>query len=306
MKYIRACLDSLRRQDTDEFYTIVVDNGSMDGSMELIREEYPEVQLIALSKNLGFSAAVNIGIKESDSLYVILLNNDTEAEPGFVRAMIRAIQGNPRIFSASAKMLCYDDRTRMDDAGNLYCALGWAFAIGKGKPEREYDRKRRVFSACAGAAIYRKRVFQQIGYFDERHFAYLEDVDVGYRARIHGYINVYAPKARVYHIGSATSGSRYNAWKVTLSAQNTIYLNYKNMPFGQLILNLPFLTAGVIIKQIFFIRKRLGMAYAKGILQGFALCDRAYKVPFKREHIDNYVRIQFELWRNLFLRFIEK
>lgn len=302
IRYIRTCLDALKQQDTSEYSILVVDNGSKDGSMELIRDEYPEIQLISLPENLGFSAAVNRGIKAAKTPYVILLNNDTEVEPSFVRKLIEGIQGERNIFSGSAKLLRYDDRTRIDDAGNLYCALGWAYAIGKNRPDHDYDRPRQIFSACAGAAIYRRSIFEKIGYFDERHFAYLEDIDIGYRARIAGYANVYLPEARVYHMGSATSGSRYNPWKVTLSARNGIYLNYKNMPLPQLILNAPLLVAGILIKQLFFIRKKMGKAYFKGILQGIQLCDPKYKVAFDRRNLHNYGRIQLELWINILRR----
>ena len=106
-------------------------------------------------------------------------------------------------------MIQLHDRDKMDDAGNYYCALGWAFARGKGKDIRHYDREQKIFSTCAGAAIYRKKFIDRIGDFDEEHFAYLEDLDIGYRARICGYQNWYAPKAKVYHVGSGTSGSRY-------------------------------------------------------------------------------------------------
>ncbi len=116
----------------------------------------------------------------------------------------------------------------------------------------------KFFTSCAGAAIYRKKIFEKIGYFDEEHFAYLEDIDVGYRARINGYENWYAPKAIVYHIGSGTSGSRYNHFKTRYSSRNNIYLIYKNMPFLQILLNLPFLILGFGMKILFFTQKRNG------------------------------------------------
>ena len=109
-----------------------------------------------------------------------------------------------------AKLLSYADHHVIDDAGDEYCALGWAFARGSGKPAEAYDRPSAVFSCCAAAAIYRMSTFEEIGYFDERHYCYLEDVDIGWRARIYGYQNWYEPAAVVYHVGSAASGSRHN------------------------------------------------------------------------------------------------
>ena len=128
-------------------------------------------------------------------------------------------------------MIQFHDRDIMDDAGDYYCALGWAFARGTGKPAENYKKVTEVFSACAGAAIYRRCIFEEIGLFDEIHFAYLEDLDIGYRAKIHGYKNYFAPDAVVCHKGSAASGSRHNAFKVDLSSKNSVYVIYKNMPF---------------------------------------------------------------------------
>ena len=125
-------------------------------------------------------------------------NNDTEAEPDFLEEMVAALRRHKKAFSCQAKMIQLHDRDKMDDAGNYYCALGWAFARGKGKDISHYDREQKIFSTCAGAAIYRKKFIDRIGDFDEEHFAYLEDLDIGYRARICGYQNWYAPKAKVY------------------------------------------------------------------------------------------------------------
>ena len=121
--------------------------------------------------------------------------------------------------------------------------LGWAYQRGVGRDLTHY-RRSPVFSACAGAAIHRREVFEEIGYFDEMHFAYLEDIDVGYRARIAGYDNIYCPAALVWHVGSGTSGSKYNSFKVKLAARNNVYLNYKNMPCLQLIINAIPIAAG--------------------------------------------------------------
>ena len=136
---------------------------------------------------------------------------------------------------------------------------------GVGRSCAKYNRACRVFSACAGAAIYRREVFEEIGYFDEMHFAYLEDLDVGYRARIAGYDNIYCPTAMVCHVGSGTSGSKYNPFKVKLAARNNIYLNYKNMPLLQLAVNLLPILLGMGLKYMFFKKKGFGRDYAAGV-----------------------------------------
>ena len=196
--------------------------------------------------------------------------------------------------------MCIRDR---DDAGNYYCALGWAYARGKGKDIHTYEKEEKIFSSCAGAAIYRKKIFDKIGLFDEEHFAYLEDMDVGYRARIHGYENWYAPDAMVYHVGSGTSGSRYNQFKIRYSSRNNIYLIYKNMPLLQIIINLPFLVAGFGIKILFFTLKGFGREYIAGIKNGFQISAKNRKVSFRFRNLPNYIKIQLELWVNIFRRF---
>lgn len=236
LKFMDPCFKALDLQLCRDFDILVVDNGSTDGSVEWLKEH--EIPSIFLEKNTGFSGAVNVGIKASKTPYVILLNNDTEPDCHYIGEMIKAIERSPEIFSVSSKMIQLYDHSKMDDAGDMYTLLGWAFQRGVGRPATGYNRSCPVFSACAGAAIYRREVFETIGYFDEMHFAYLEDIDVGYRAKIYGYKNVYCPSAMVYHVGSGTSGSRYNSFKVRLAARNNIYLNYKNMPWPQLLLKL--------------------------------------------------------------------
>lgn len=309
IRYIEDCLHSLfsQRADTPPFEVVVVDNASADGSAQVIAEQFPQIKLIKLEENTGFCKGSNTGILASDSPYVILLNNDTKVEAGFVKALYDAMkkqEKDSKCFSVSAKMLMWDRPELLDDAGDRYCALGWAYARGKGKPEAEFDRPAEIFASCGGAAIYRRAVLEEIGLLDENHFAYLEDTDIGYRARIYGYKSYFEPSARVLHFGSASTGSRYNAWKTERAAANSVYLLWKNMPFLQLILNLPFLIPGFLVKTLFFCKKRMGILYVKGLLQGLKLSfsqkGRAKKVQFCRKHLGNYFAIQMQLYANLF------
>ncbi|MBD5445517.1 MAG: glycosyltransferase family 2 protein [Lachnospiraceae bacterium] len=307
IQYIENCLNSLK---TESANIIVVDNASSDGSYELIGEKFPEVETVRFKNNTGFCKAVNKGIELADTEYVIFLNNDTVVEQGFVKELERIMDKDDKIFSASAKMISMHEPDKIDDAGDLYCALGWAFAIGKGKPEKEYNKCYSIFAACGGAAIYRRSILDKIGLLDENHFAYLEDIDLGYRAQINGYRSVFAPKARVYHAGSAASGSRYNAFKADLTAKNSIYIIYKNMPFLQIILNLPFLLIGFSVKTLFFIKKGLGGVYVKGLIKGFKLSvsaeGRQHKIRYQKANFSSYCRIQLLLWANVIKRFIYK
>ncbi len=326
--YIRACLDSLRgcRENgetasaaeyagdnfpaRDAVYTVlVVDNGSTDGSLEIIRQEYPEVQVIALPENTGFCHAVNVGILAAETPYVLLLNNDTVIRPGFVEALLARIESDGRIFSVSPMMLSMRDESLIDDAGDRYNALGWAFARGRGKPARQYSKPARIFAACGGASLYRREAVISLGGFDENHFAYLEDIDIGYRALIHGWHNVYEPRARVLHAGSAVSGSRHNAFKVKLSSANNAYLIGKNMPLLQILLNFPLLFLGFCIKTAFFAKKKMGMLYVKGYAEGIVRCfgsaGKSRRVRFNWRNLGNYCRIQGILWLDLVRIFIK-
>ena len=181
MKYLPECMASLcqGQENAPEYEVLIIDNGSADGSVEYLDSEWcrkkeapaeeggkPQVRLIALPENTGFCHAVNLGIREARSPYVILLNNDTRVEAGFVKGLYDAIRKDEKIFSVSAKMLMWDKPELLDDAGDRYCVLGWAYSRGKGRPAVDYDKNVSIFSACGGAAIYRRQVFEEIGYFD--------------------------------------------------------------------------------------------------------------------------------------------
>ena len=303
VKYIRDCLESLCRLDERGlFEVLVVDNGSGDGSLEIVKGEYPWVQVVELSENTGFCHAVNVGIKEAKTPYVILLNNDTVVFDGFVKGLVDAIEQDDKIFAASAMMLQWQDHEEIDDAGDQYCVLGWAYSRGKGKLASDYQKPTKIFAACGGASIYRKRILDKIGCFDENHFAYLEDIDICYRAAIYGYHCVYAPEAKVLHAGSATSGSRYNEFKTRLASANSVYLIGKNMPLLQIIWNLPFLLLGFMIKAIFFFRKGMGVLYIKGLFNGIRKLKsaegRMHKIPFHWHNFPHYLAIQAKLYTN--------
>lgn len=307
IEYLKRCLDSLDRVNSRDFDIVVVDNGSTDGSAAWVRDMRKEIKLIALPENTGFAAAVNRGIESTESEYVILLNNDTEVDPDFVDALVNAIESDERIFSVNSKMVTMQDSSIIDGAGDYYCALGWAYAYGKGRNANESCVKRKeIFSACAGAAIYRRELLVKVGMFDEAHFAYLEDVDVGYRARIEGYKNIYEPSAICIHAGSGSSGSRYNEFKINLSSRNSVYIIWKNMMLLQIIINLPFLLVGFLVKTLFFALKGYGITYVRGLGRGVKLCFskecKHKKIRFKWRNLGHIVLIQLELWLNILRR----
>lgn len=298
--FMEPCLSSLSEQTYKNFHILVVDNASSDGSIEYMEENYPDIELIKLQKNYGFSKAVNIGIQHSRTPYVILLNNDTTVDTRYVEEMVKAIEKSPKIFSVSSKMIQMYHPELIDSAGDLYTLLGWGVCRGCGRPVSNYQKYDEIFTACAGAAIYRRSVFDEIGYFDENHFAYLEDIDIGYRARIYGYYNMYCPTALVYHVGSGTSGSKYNSFKVKLAARNNLYLNYKNMPALQLVLNFIPLAIGYFVKYLFFCKIGFGKDYKEGFIEGLQTAKLQKKVKFQFKHLGNYLVIEIDLIKYTF------
>ena len=156
-EHLFPCVKSLYEQDRTEKKILIIDNASEDGSIEQVKELYPEIECVMLDKNYGFCRAVNIGIEKSDTPYVILLNNDTVIRKNYVRYLLETIKAEPNTFSIEPKMIQYHDSSRIDSAGTYYNALGWAFAYGKDKKVENYQHARKIFAACAGAAIYRRK-----------------------------------------------------------------------------------------------------------------------------------------------------
>lgn len=304
IELLKKTMDSIYRNYYD-IQTIVVDNNSKDDISNVVKL-YKNVKLLKLDKNYGFAKAVNEGIKSSETEFVILLNNDIEVETGFIENLLDVINKDEKVFSVSSKMIQYHDRTKIDDAGDEYTILGYTIKRGNDEFINCYDKDKEVFSSCAGAAIYRKKVFDEIGFFDESFFAYMEDVDIGFRARIYGYKNMYCSNAIVYHIGSATTGSKYNSFKVRLAARNNIYVVYKNMPLLMILLNLPFLLTGFLIKAVFFAAKGFGKDYSIGLLDGFKGLKDIKKIKFKSKNLIKYIKIQMMMIWNTFYYLILK
>ncbi len=304
--WLAGCLDSLWAQTLQDFELIVVDNGSTDESLSTARsyvgrENYT---LLENSQNTGFSAAVNLGIKTARAPYVLLFNNDAFAAPDMVETLLAAMEPNEKIFSVQCLMLQHVNPEKVDDAGDYVSLVGWAFKRGDGLPAKRYQTPRRIFSACGGAALYRRAVFDTIGFFDENFFAYLEDVDIGWRANSLGYKNLFCPAATCTHIGSATTGgangAKYNDFKSIQSGRNSLLLPYKNLPLGMLLLNLVFLVPGYLVKTLVFHLRGYGAPWRQGMREAFAKIGKLQKPPFRFRNLPHYVWVQGSLVVGLF------
>lgn len=204
--YLDFCLGSLRRQSYRDFETILVDNGSRDGSCEWVERNFSEVRIVRFPRNMGFSRAVNAGIEASRGEYVVLLNNDTEVEADCLEELKKALDQNQDVGFAASKVLFYDRRQVINSAGDAVSPSGYAWNLGFSLPDSDdFNEERLVFGASAAAAIYRRSMLFDLGLFDEDYFAYYEDVDLSFRAQLKGYKCLYAPRAVVYHrLGGTT------------------------------------------------------------------------------------------------------
>ena len=228
-KFIQECLTGLKNQTVKSFTVILVDNGSSDGSLELVSKNYPEIRIIALAENCGFAAANNMALKQIDTKYVSLLNNDAIPHPHWLANLICALEGHPAAGFAASKMLFYHTPDRIDRAGDVYTRAGTGLLRGRGQPSESHDRQEYVFGACAGAALYRIEMLRDIGLFDEDFFLLYEDLDLSFRAQIRGYKCIYVPEAIVYHVGSSSIGDD-SPTSVFYSHRNLEWVYIKNMP----------------------------------------------------------------------------
>jgi GT2 family glycosyltransferase len=294
-RFLEICLGSLRAQTFGDFETVLVDNGSSDGSVAFVEENFPEVRLLRLPENLGFSAAANAGIRSSTTELVVLLNNDTEVDSGWLEALVRAADERPEAGFFASKLVDFRDRRLLDGAGDALRRSGLPYRLGHGEVDRgQFEREAFVFSACAAAALYRRSVFEEIGLFDEDFFSNCEDWDVGFRAQLAGYRCVYVPGSVVYHVGSASTGGQKSALNTRLGAQNGINVLVKNLPAALIGRSLPFILAGQISRlAITALSPGLLKAYLSGLVGAGRLLPTMLKkrreIQKRRRVPDNYV-----------------
>lgn len=226
---LESCLQSLRRQAYRDFSVVLVDNGSTDASAEFVSGRFPEVRLIALAENRGFAAANNCALRELTSPYVALLNNDAAADPGWLAALVHALEETEEAGFAASRMLFEDRPGTIDRCGDGYTLAGAALLRGRGEPAGRYANRSWVFGACAGAALYRTSMLRDIGLFDEDFFLLYEDVDLSFRAQLRGYKCLYVPEAVVYHRGSG-SIVHDSSVSVYYGHRNLEWVYIQNMP----------------------------------------------------------------------------
>jgi GT2 family glycosyltransferase len=226
--HLPVCLGALRAQSYPRIEVVLVDNGSTDGSQALVESEFPEVRLLALDRNLGLTGGNNAGFRAARGDVLISLNNDTEAEPEFVEALVEALLAHTGAGMAASKMLLFDHRDTIHSAGDGYGANGIPFNRGVWQQdEGQFDKPAWIFGGCGGAVAYRRAMLDEIGLFDESFFMYCEDVDLNWRAQLAGWRCRYVPEAVVYHKLSATGGGPVASF---YTGRNTLWVIAKNYP----------------------------------------------------------------------------
>ena len=263
------CLRSLSSQTFSGFRIIVIDNGSEDGSVALVEREFPQVKVLRFTENTGFSIAVNRGISESSAPWLLLLNNDMEVASDCLENLRYAVDTYQDYHFFALKMLSFHQRDLIDGAGDAVLRGGVGYRLGTMERDSEYySADRDTFGVCAGAGLYKRELFEKVGVFDPDFFAYLEDVDLNMRARRFGLKCRYLASAVVYHIGSATSGSKINSLTIRLSTRNNFYVILKNYSLLMFLRFLPSIIVYQLMWAVFSLKKGMTGPYLQGIMLG--------------------------------------
>jgi GT2 family glycosyltransferase len=299
-RHLEVCLSALRRQTFGDFETILVDNASTDGSVEFVRERFPEVRVIVLGTNAGFAAGNNAGYERARGEWVVLLNNDTEADERWLEEIHNAGREFPGAGSFASKMLLFDDRKRIDNCGFAVTRAGTAVDLGRDEQDGPaWAKPRKVFGACAGAAAYRRSMLDDIGFLDPEFFMTFEDLDLSFRGQLQGYECVFLPRAIVYHRLGATR--KKNPAQDVFFSQRNIELAYlKNMPFRMILGALPHRLVYELGGAAYFTKLGVGTAFFKAKLDAVR---RLRSVLRKRRELQRRRILTHEQLRAMLLRY---
>jgi len=261
--FLEDCLGSLRRQTFRDFETILVDNGSSDGSVEFVRVNFPEVRILALPDNVGFAGGNIAGYEQSTGRLILLLNNDTEAHPKWLEEIRNASLTYQQAGSFASKMMYFHDRNRVENCGFDVGIDGATVDLGRDEYDGpQWRQPREVFGGCGGAAAYRRTMLEDVGFLDSDFFMTYEDVDLSFRAQLRGHGCVYVPGAIVYHRYRATNNKMPHR-QVLFSQRNIDYVWVKNMPFGLMVRSAPWRVLYELGAALYFVRVGAGTVFLK-------------------------------------------
>ncbi|HEX2913901.1 MAG TPA: glycosyltransferase family 2 protein [Chloroflexia bacterium] len=289
-EWLEPCLNSLRAQTFKDFSIIVVDNGSTDGSVEYIKTAFPEVKLVELGENRGFTGGINAGIAAGSAPFVCWFNNDAEATPAFLEELVTALEkkNDPSFGMASPLVLLHKEPTRINSAGMFVGpdGIGRERAFGQ-KAGEPFNLPTEVFAPTGTAGLYRREIFEKVGCLDQDFFLYAEDLDLNYRAHLAGYRCLYVPSAIAYHRVSAAA-SRISALAARLASRNAILAIAKNWPGLLLLKYLPWLVIGQFYQLLVFARRGQFWPALRGKVEGLYLLPRTLA---KRRNIQQQRRL---------------
>lgn len=254
---LNKCLQSLLHQSAENFDIVIVDNGSTDSSIEDIENNFISsdtgLKIIQLERNTGFAGGNIEGLKHSNGTYVALVNNDTETDKNWLSELILGMENDSTIGICASKMISYGIDI-IDTAGDGFSTVLKGFKRGEGEDPRRYEKKEYVFGACAGAALYRREMLDEIGFFDEDFFLIYEDTDLNFRAQLAGWKVMYVPDAIVHHKVRSSIGEMSDI-AVYYSLRNSELVRIKNVPFGIFLRCLPWFLISEISEFIYFVLK---------------------------------------------------
>lgn len=289
------CLDSLLGQ-IEPCEIIVVENGSNDGSLEFLQQNYPNVTVLPQTKNLGFAGGVNVGIRyaiENGYPYVALFNNDAVANNKWLSLLTIAMDEDPEVGIVTGKFTSSDE-LRLDSTGDIYTTWGLPYPRGRDETDlNAYDNDTDIFGATGGASLYRAEMLREIGLFDEDFFAYYEDVDISFRAQLAGWKVRYVPQAIAYHQIGATSG-KIKGFTTYQTLKNLPWVLWKNVPFGLLPVILPRFTIAYTSFVFSALARRQFLPVLKGLFVSLLLLPKKlfqrFKIQQKRKVSTGYIR----------------
>jgi GT2 family glycosyltransferase len=315
LRFLDTCLTALRRQRFRDFEAILVDNGSEDGSVEFVHRNFPEVSVLSLEENVGFAAGNNIGYQGTQGRWIVLLNNDTEADVNWLQALHEAGLRHPEAGALASMMRDFHERDRIDNCGFDMTFAGATIDLGRGERfSSVWSQEKPVFGGCGGAVAYRRSMIDDIGFLDPDFFLKYEDVDLSFRAQLRGYETRFVPGAIVYHRYRATMKS-YPLRQVYFSQRNIEFVYVKNMPLKLIIRYLPHRILYECGAALYFLRIGAGRPFFKAKIDAFrqmpallkkrrqiqalrTLRDSRLNALFRRSGSGAHVKKLLSAWKN--------
>jgi len=311
-KVVHECLLALEKHTHFDFEIILIDNGSSDNTLKVIDEFLQKtsiktpVKIVALKRNLGFSGGNIEGLRHTSGNYIALLNNDTEPKEGWLAELVKHMEDNPEIGVCATKLLVFGS-DQVDSAGDGYTRTLKGFKHGEGEGSTKLNKQKFVFGACAGAALYRREMIEQIGFLDEDFFLIHEDTDLNFRAQLAGWKIMYVPTAVVHHKVRSSIGDMSDI-AVYYTLRNSEFVRIKNVPLGVFLRCLPEFILGVISEFLYFAIKhkkfKLYLRAKKDALKMFPRMWKKRKLIMKTRRVSNsyLLSLMTPIWQKDFFK----